>query len=262
MARAVRSLSPVIITVRMPIRRSSSKRSRMPSLTTSLSSMTPSTRAAVVRPRPAAAACRRRRRSRRRPRRRRAGRGRPATRTQRGHRAGGALAQLPAVGEVDAAHPRLRGERHEVARRAGRVRSRSPYPRLGQDDDAAALGGLVGQRGELGGVGDLVRPSAPPTASELRRLPVAEGDGAGLVQQQGAHVAGGLHGAAAHGQHVALHEPVHAGDADGRQQRADGGRDEADDQRDEDQGVAAGAGVDRERLQGDRRPAGRRWSAS
>ena len=44
-ARAVRSLSPVIITVRMPMRRSSSNRSRMPCLTTSLRWMTPSTRA-------------------------------------------------------------------------------------------------------------------------------------------------------------------------------------------------------------------------
>ena len=44
-ARAVSSLSPVIITVRMPMRRNSSKRLRMPSFTTSLRWMTPSTRA-------------------------------------------------------------------------------------------------------------------------------------------------------------------------------------------------------------------------
>ena len=44
-ARAVSGLSPVIITVRMPIRRISSNRSRMPSLTTSLRWMTPSARA-------------------------------------------------------------------------------------------------------------------------------------------------------------------------------------------------------------------------
>jgi hypothetical protein len=37
-------LSPVIITVRMPIRRISSKRARIPDLTTSLRWMTPSTR--------------------------------------------------------------------------------------------------------------------------------------------------------------------------------------------------------------------------
>ena len=44
MAAAVSGLSPVIITVRMPMRRSSSNRSRMPCLTTSLSSITPRAR--------------------------------------------------------------------------------------------------------------------------------------------------------------------------------------------------------------------------
>jgi hypothetical protein len=47
------------------------------------------------------------------------------------------------------------------------------------------------------------------------------------------HVAGRLHGTAAHRQHVALHQPVHAGDADRRQQPADGGGDQADEQRGE-----------------------------
>ena len=42
MAAAVSGLSPVIITVRMPMARSSSKRSRMPGFTTSLRWMTPS----------------------------------------------------------------------------------------------------------------------------------------------------------------------------------------------------------------------------
>ena len=47
MAAAVSGLSPVIITVRMPMRRSSAKRSAMPSLTTSLRWITPRTRLAV-----------------------------------------------------------------------------------------------------------------------------------------------------------------------------------------------------------------------
>ncbi|MND63299.1 hypothetical protein D3C80_546070 [compost metagenome] len=42
MAAAVRGLSPVTITVRMPICRSSAKRSRIPGLTTSLRWMAPS----------------------------------------------------------------------------------------------------------------------------------------------------------------------------------------------------------------------------
>ena len=44
MAAAVSGLSPVIITVRIPIALSSSKRSRMPGLTVSFSRMTPNTR--------------------------------------------------------------------------------------------------------------------------------------------------------------------------------------------------------------------------
>ena len=46
--RAVSGLSPVIMIVRMPIRRSSAKRSAMPGLTVSLSSMTPSTRSPLA----------------------------------------------------------------------------------------------------------------------------------------------------------------------------------------------------------------------
>ncbi len=46
-ARAVMGLSPVIITVRIPIRRSSSKRSLMPDFTTSLRCTTPRTARAV-----------------------------------------------------------------------------------------------------------------------------------------------------------------------------------------------------------------------
>ena len=49
---------------------------------------------------------------------------------------------------------------------------------------------------------------------ELRGLAVAEGDRAGLVEQQHVDVAGRLHRAPAQREHVAAHEPVHAGDAD------------------------------------------------
>ena len=73
----------------------------------------------------------------------------------------------------------------------------------------------------------------PASRTNSRCPPVAVGDRAGLVEQERRDVAGGLDGAARHRQHVALHEPVHAGDADRRQQRADRGGDEADQQRDE-----------------------------
>ena len=68
---------------------------------------------------------------------------------------------------------------------------------------------------------------------ELGGLAVAERDRAGLVEQQHVDVAGRLDGAARHREHVALHEPVHAGDADRREQRADRGRDQRDEQRDQ-----------------------------
>ena len=137
---------------------------------------------------------------------------------------------------------------------------------LGVHDDRAALGGLVGEAGQLRGVGQLLRRHAGHR-NELRRLPIAQRDGAGLVQQQRVDVACGLDRATRHGQHVALHQPVHAGDADRREQRADGRRDQADQQRHhhdagdaaavERQGVGhagvVGLGVDRQRLQGGHR---------
>ena len=84
---------------------------------------------------------------------------------------------------------------------------------------------------------------------QLGGLAGAEGDRARLVEQQRRHVARGLDGAAGHGQHVALHEAVHAGDADRRQQPADRRRDQAHEQGDEHDDRLLGAAVDGERLQ-------------
>jgi hypothetical protein len=90
----------------------------------------------------------------------------------------------------------------------------------------------------------------PGQGEQLGGLTVAEGDGAGLVQQQGVDVAGGLHRPARQGEHVVLDHPVHAGDADGRQQGADGGGDEADEQGDQHDHIGPLPGVDGERLEG------------
>ena len=86
----------------------------------------------------------------------------------------------------------------------------------------------------------------PRTGRELGRLPVAERDGAGLVEQQRIDVAGGLDRAAGHRQHVEAHQPVHAGDADRRQQRADRGRDQRHEQRDQHDHRDRAAGIGRE----------------
>ena len=103
---------------------------------------------------------------------------------------------------------------------------------LGQDHDRAALWGLVRERGHLGGLGER-RVLDTGHRQELGGLAVAERDRAGLVEEQHVHVARGLHRATGEGQDVAPHEPVHARDPDGRQQRPDGRGDERDEQRDE-----------------------------
>ena len=103
---------------------------------------------------------------------------------------------------------------------------------LGEDDDAPALGRLVGERGELRGVGELLDGDAVGR-DERRRLAVAERDRAGLVEQQHVDVARRLDGAARDRDDVRLDHAVHAGDADRGEQPADRRRDQADEQRDE-----------------------------
>ena len=173
----------------------------------------------------------------------------PCSSHPRPDRVGGALAQ-PATVDVDAAHPRLGGERDEV----GPVEIAAPkaVPLLREHDDRTALGGLVGEAGDLRGVRERLDGDAGGR-EELGGLPVPEGDRAGLVEQQRVDVAGGLDGAPRHRQHVALHESVHPGDADRRQQRADRGGDQAHEQGDQHDHGLLGARVDRHRLQRDRR---------
>ena len=113
---------------------------------------------------------------------------------------------------------------------AGQVAPAQVVLLLGQHNNRAALGSFIGKRRELRGVGQPLLAHIR-RGHEFRCLPVAESDGARLVEQQRVHVAGGFNGAPAHGQHVVLHQPVHAGDADGRQQPADGGGNEAHQQR-------------------------------
>ena len=103
---------------------------------------------------------------------------------------------------------------------------------LREHDDRAALRRLVGERGELRHLGQLALVDAR-RRDELGRLPVAERDRAGLVEQEHVDVARRLDRAARHREHVPLHEPVHAGDADRGQQRADRGRDQRHEQRDQ-----------------------------
>jgi hypothetical protein len=61
-------------------------------------------------------------------------------------------------------------------------------------------------------------------------LAVAEGDRAGLVEQQHVDVPCRLDRPTGHGDHVGLDHSIHAGDADRGQQSADRRRDQADEQ--------------------------------
>ncbi len=151
MALAVSGLSPVIITVRMPMARSWSKRSRMPLLTTSLSWMTPSTRvpsttASGVPPAtamPSAMTVSS------------AGAGEPSSIDVAADGVDRALADGAAVGQVDAAHAGLGGEGDQLGRRVESPTGEAVLL-LGENDDRAAFRGLVGEAREQGRVGQLL----------------------------------------------------------------------------------------------------------
>ncbi len=240
--------------------RISSNRSRMPSLTTSLRWMTPRTRAgssptcsATTRGVPPDAEIRL---DDRRPARR--GRARRCCRTQSprhcrrpcGCCRPGRSMPLIRVVAVNATSSAPSGTGGVLGQPTG----------VDQVDDAAPLGGLVGQRGQLRRPGQL-RRRRPRHREQLGRLPVAVGDGAGLVEQQHVDVAGRLDRTAGHGEHVAADEPVHARDADRAKQGADRRRDQADQQGDEHQDRRLGAASSPRTAAAWPRPARRRRSA-
>ena len=134
---------------------------------------------------------------------------------------------------VDPAHSGLRRKGDELGPRNF---GDGPSPQsvfFGQDHDAPAFRRLVGKGGQLGGVGQLIHRD-PLGRDELHRLPVADGNRAGFVEQQNVDVTRGLNGPAAHGQNVFLHQPVDPGDADGAQQAADGRWQQTDQERHQD----------------------------
>ena len=178
------------------------------------------------------AGCRRRRRCRRRCRRARSARVPPWSRT---HSATAPAAPLRSWCPPSRSTPDIRvcavnATHCGVGELARAARSRSPYSSLA-NTTIERPSGVSSARLDSWAASASASAVHARQRDELGGLPVAQGDGAGLVQQQRVHVAGGLDRAAGHGQHVALHQPVHAGDADRRQQRADGGRDQADQQR-------------------------------
>lgn len=116
-------------------------------------------------------------------------------------------------------------------------------------DDRLAFRGVVGQRGQQRALGQFLA-AHPRRGIQRAAAAVAEGDGAGLVEQQHVDVAGRLHRATGLGDHVQAHQAVHAGDADGREQAADGGRDQRHQQRHQEHQRQVAAGEQGERLEG------------
>ena len=164
-------------------------------------------------------------------------------------RFGRALPDATAV-EIDAGHPRLGSKGHQGMRMFAQVPAAQPEALLREHDDRPPFRRLVGERRELRRIGEL-RVADAWKRQELGRLAVAERDGARLVEQQRVHVTRGFHGPPGHRQDVVLHQAVHAGDADGRDQRADGGRNQAHQQGNQHRDWNRRAGVVREGLQRD-----------
>jgi hypothetical protein len=144
---------------------------------------------------------------------------------------GSALAHL-ATGHVYTAHPGMGREMYKVGIQRLNITLAQLKALLGENHNAAAFRRFVGERGELGGIGQFGLRHAIGR-QEGRCLTIAERDRAGLVHQQHIDVAGRFDGTAGGGDHVGLHHAAHAGHADGREQAGDGGRDQADEQRDQ-----------------------------
>ena len=124
----------------------------------------------------------------------------------------------------------MRRERDELGAEFVNVTAADAVFLLREHHNRAALGSLVGERGELRRIGKLLLSYAGHR-HELSRLTIAERDGARLVEEQRVDVACRLHRTPRHGEHVEADETVHAGDSDGREQRADRRRNERDEQR-------------------------------
>ncbi len=134
--------------------------------------------------------------------------------------------------DVDAAHPCLGSERHELRIQRCHLAPAQPVFVLDQDHNRAAFRRLVGERGELRRIGQLCLVD-PGDREQLRGDPVSQSDGSGLVEQQRVDIARRLDRTTRHRQDVELDEPVHAGNADCRQQRADRRRDQCHKERDQ-----------------------------
>ena len=141
------------------------------------------------------------------------------------------LANAAAI-EIDAAHAGLRCEGNEGGMGGGEFAATDIEFLFGQHHNAAAFGCFIGQGGKLRGIGELLLGDTGSRA-KIRRHAIADGDGAGFVEQEYINVSCGLNGATTGGHDVATDKAVNAADADGAEQSADGGGNQAHEQGDE-----------------------------
>ena len=137
-----------------------------------------------------------------------------------------ALADLFAIRQVHAAHAGLCCKFNKCG--AGDLLTVIPHA-PGQFQSRLAFRRVIVETGQSGAAEQFLTVN-PFYRQEVRRQPVPEGDGAGLIQDHGVHIAAGFHRFAGHSDHIEPGDPVHAGDADGGQQAADGGGDQTDHQ--------------------------------
>ena len=158
----------------------------------------------------------------------------------------------PAAVQVDAAHPGLRRERHELRMRLEQLPLADTVQLLRQHDDRSPLGRLVGERRELRDLGELLLLDAgsgegrrPPGGSPAPlAVPV-------LVQQQGRASPAASTARPLMASTLCCTNWSIPGLIDRRQQPPDRGGDQADEQRDQHGVRHTVARVDRERLEGD-----------
>lgn len=134
---------------------------------------------------------------------------------------GSALADLRSVRQVHTAHARLRCKGDEL--HALNFFHRRSVQLFSKFDDRFAFGGII-LHGTHHRVSDKFTGVHAAHGNELRGHPVAICDGSGLVQNHGVHVAADFNSLAGKGDDIESRHAIHAGNADGGEKTADGGR--------------------------------------
>ena len=134
--------------------------------------------------------------------------------------------------QVDPAHPSLGGKRDEGRLQFVHFPGANAVFFFRQDDDRPAFGRFIREGGQLRGIGEAGFLDAG-RGMKCDRHAIAEGDRAGLVEEQNVDVARGFDRASAGRENIMPNESVDAADPDRAEQSADGGWNQADEERDE-----------------------------